>query len=211
MGAGGLTGSLEAVVFDIGNVLIEWDPRHLYRKVFPSEAEMEAFLGEVCTMEWHLAHDRGLSFAENAAPLKARHPDKAGLIDLWGARYGEMVPGRVAEVAPLVEALGGAGVPLHGLTNMPAGFLSELRVRFPELRLLRETVVSGEEGLLKPDAAIYEILIGRADLTPSRTLFIDDSPRNVDAANRLGFVGHRFTGAEGLAAELRSHGLLPAQ
>lgn len=199
----------EAVVFDIGNVLIQWDPRHLYRKVFASEEEMETFLRDVCTMEWHLEHDRGLSFAENAARLKASHPDRAELIDIWGARYGEMVPGRVAGVAPLVEALHGEGVALHGLTNMPVGFFPELCARFPELCYLRETVVSGEEGLLKPDAAIYEVLIGRAGLTPSRTLFIDDSPRNVDAAVRLGFLGHRFTTAEGLAGDLRSLGLLP--
>jgi FMN phosphatase YigB (HAD superfamily) len=203
-----LTGGIEAIVFDIGNVLVQWDPRHLYRKVFVSEAEMEAFLGEVCTMQWHLEHDRGLSFAENAARLKVQHPDKAGLIDLWGGRYGEMVPDRVADVAPLVEALDGAGIALHGLTNMPVGFFPELCARFSELRLLRETVVSGEEGLLKPDAAIYEVLIGRAGLTPSRALFIDDSPRNVEAAVRLGFHGHRFTGAGELAAELRSRGLL---
>ena len=199
---------LEAVVFDIGNVLVQWDPRHLYRKVFASEAEMEAFRGEVCTMEWHLEHDRGLSLAENAARLKSRHPDKAGLIDLWGERYGEMVPDRVADVASLVEALDAAGIALHGLTNMPVGFFPELCGRFPELRRLRETVVSGEEGLMKPDAAIYEVLIGRAGLTPARTLFIDDSPRNVEAALRLGFLGHRFTGAGELAAELRSLGLL---
>ncbi len=207
MGAGGVTGGIEAVVFDIGNVLIQWDPRHLYRKVFSSEAEMEAFLAEICTMEWHLEHDRGRSFADNAAPLKARHPHKAALIDIWGSRYGEMVPDRVAGASALVEALHGAGIPLHGLTNMPSGFFPQLCARFPELRLLRETVVSGDEGLLKPDAAIYEVMIARAGLDPARTLFIDDSPRNVEAAIRLGFHGHRFTGRDALAAELRALGL----
>lgn len=196
----------EAVVFDIGNVLVQWDPRHLYRKVFDDEAEMEAFLAQVCTMDWHMDHDRGVSFTENAARLKARHPDSAVLIDLWGERRGEMAPDRVPGVAPMVEALSAAGIPLYGLSNMPHGFFDELAARFPELRLLRETVVSAELGVLKPDPAIYLALIERTGLRPDATLFIDDSAKNVEAARKLGFIAHHFTGAEGLRAALQASG-----
>lgn len=196
----------EAVVFDIGNVLVQWDPRHLYRKIFAVEAEMEAFLAGICTMDWHMEHDRGVSFAENAALLKARHPDSAALIDLRGARYGEMAPDRVPGVAPLVEELAAAGIPLYGLSNMPHGFLAELTARFPELGHLGTTVVSAELGVLKPDPAVYLALIERTGLRPEATLFIDDSAKNVEAARQLGFHTHHFAGAEGLRAALQAAG-----
>lgn len=199
---------VDTVVFDIGNVLIEWDPRHLYRKVFASEAEVEHFLATVCTNEWHLAHDHGVSFEENAAALKALHPDRAELIDMWGGRYLEMIPGRIEGTAALIHALGDGGVPMHGLTNMPSVTFPQLRAIYPELARFGTTVISGDEGIIKPDPRIFEILIGRTGLAPRRTLFIDDSPRNVDAAERLGFRVHRFSDAEGLCGELVALGLL---
>lgn len=200
--------SIDAVVFDIGNVLVDWNPRHLYRKVFADEAEMEAFLAEVCTMEWHVEHDRGMSFESNAALLKARHPGHAEMIDLWGARQLEMNAGPVPGTAALLGRLKEAGTPAHGLTNMPSPVFPALCARFPVLCLLEEVVVSGDEGVIKPDPRIFEILIARAALDPARTLFIDDSPRNVEAAARLGFEAHRFVDAETLGRELDRHGLL---
>ncbi|ABS63640.1 HAD-superfamily hydrolase, subfamily IA, variant 3 [Parvibaculum lavamentivorans DS-1] len=199
---------LDTVVFDIGNVLIQWDPRHLYRSIFPDEAEMEAFLANVCTMEWHIEHDRGVPFADNALGLKARHPAHADLIDLWGARYLEMTPDRVPGTAALLRGLKAGGIALHGLTNMPSPVFPALCERYPELLLLEQTVVSGDEGILKPDPRIYRILIGRAGIDPSRTLFIDDSARNVETAASLGFHTHIFTGADGLEGALRGHGLI---
>lgn len=203
-----MSGSVEAVVFDIGNVLIAWDPRHLYRKVFASEAEVERFLAEVCTLEWHLAHDYGVSFEDNAAKLKALHPDHAHLIDMWGQRYGEMIPGRIPGTADLLHALGDAGLRLHGLTNMPSPTFAYLRDLYPELRRFGTTVVSGDEGVIKPDPRIFEILIERAGLAAARTLFIDDSRANVEAASALGFVTHRFENAEGLRDDLARLGLI---
>jgi len=199
---------IDTVVFDIGNVLIRWDPRHLYRSVFTDEAEMEHFLAHVCTMDWHVEHDRGVSFAENAARLKAVHPDHAALIDLWGARYREMTPARVPGTEALLRGLKAAGHAVHGLTNMPADFLPVLAGLYPELELLEETVVSGDEGIIKPDPRIYAILIARTGLDPARTLFIDDSQANVATAEALGFAVHRFAHAEGLGDELRQLGLL---
>ena len=198
------------VVFDIGNVLVEWNPRHLYRKHFEREAEMEAFLSNVCTMDWHIAHDAGVSFEDNAEKLKARHLDHHELIDIWGARYLEMSPGAVPGMEALVGALKEKGLALHGLTNMPASIYPKLHARYPAMQALEVTVVSGEEKTLKPDPRLYEILIARAGLPVRATLYIDDSAPNVRTAEKLGMYGHHFQNAGGLARELTQLGLLEA-
>jgi HAD superfamily hydrolase (TIGR01509 family) len=200
---------IDTIVFDIGNVLVGWDPRHLYRKVFATEAEMEWFLSDICTMEWHLAHDRGVSFEENGAKLKAIHPEHADLIDLWWTRYAEMIPGRVPGTSDLLHALGDRGLALHGLTNMPVPVFDHLREAYPELQRFGTTVVSGAEGVIKPDPRIFEILIERAGIAPQNAMFIDDSRKNVEAAAQLGFETHHFVDAAGLADDLSRRGLLP--
>ncbi len=200
---------INTVVFDIGNVLVGWDPRHLYRKVFADEAEMEIFLAEVCTNEWHLAHDYGVSFEENAARLKEVHPTHGALIDLWHTRYAEMIPGRVPGTADLLHALADNGVTLHGLTNMPVPVFDYLREAYPELQRFETTVVSGAEGVIKPDLRIFELLVERAGFTPARALFIDDSHANVSAATELGFETHHFKGADALREDLLQRKLIP--
>ena len=199
---------IDTVVFDIGNVLVQWDPRHLYRGIFADEAEMEHFLAHICTMDWHVEHDRGVSFAENAARLKTRYPQHAGLIDLWGDRYLEMVPDRVPGTAALLRRLKREGRTVHGLTNMPGPVFPALAARFPELGLFDTAVVSGNEGVIKPDPRIYRILIARTGLDPVRTLFVDDSQANVATAAGLGFAVHQFMHAEAPDGELRRHGLV---
>lgn len=201
-------GKLDTVVFDIGNVLVGWDPRHLYRKVFATEAEVEQFLAEICTMEWHLAHDQGVSFEENGLKLKALHPAHADLIDMWHGRYAEMIPGRIPGTAELLHQLGDNSVSLHGLTNMPSTVFAYLRETYRELQRFGVTVVSGDEGVIKPDPRIFEILIERTGLVPAQTLFIDDSIRNIEAAATLGFATHHFETAEGLRGDLVRHGLI---
>lgn len=200
---------IDTIVFDIGNVLVGWDPRHLYRKVFATEAEMEQFLAEICTMEWHLAHDYGVPFAENAARLKEIHPTHGDLIDLWWSRYAEMIPGRVPGTADLLHALGDKGLTLHGLTNMPVPVFDYLREAYPELQRFGTAVVSGAEGMIKPDPRIFELLIERSGLVPQASFFIDDSRKNIDAAAALGFETHHFTDAARLADDLAARGLLP--
>ena len=179
---------IDTIVFDIGNVLVGWDPRHLYRKVFATEAEMERFLAEVCTNEWHLAHDRGVSFEENGAKLKVLHPDHAAHIDFWHTRYAEMIPGRIA--------------------GMPVPVFEYLRATYPELQRFETAVISGAEGVLKPDPRLYEILMARAGFAPERAYFIDDSKANIAAADALGFQTHHFTDAATLAKDLAARGLL---
>tara|TARA_R110002074_G_scaffold1020_1_gene6120 strand:- start:360 stop:965 length:606 start_codon:yes stop_codon:yes gene_type:complete len=199
---------IDTIVFDIGNVLVGWDPRHLYRKVFASEAEMERFLTEVCTNDWHLAHDRGVSFEENGAKLKVLHPDHAVHIDFWHTRYAEMIPGRIAGTADLLHALADKGLTIHGLSNMPVPVFDYLRVTYPELQRFETAVISGTEGVLKPDPRIYEILMARAGFAPERAYFIDDSKANIAAAAALGFQTHHFTDAAALAKDLVARGLL---
>ncbi|MGV8997174.1 MAG: HAD family hydrolase [Parvibaculaceae bacterium] len=204
-----MSSGVDSVVFDIGNVLVGWDPRHLYRKVFASEAEMERFLSEICTLDWHLAHDFGVSFEENGAKLKALHPAQSELIDFWHTRYAEMIPGRVEGTVDLLYALKNKGLRVHGLTNMPVPVFEFLCVDYPELREFEEVVVSGAEGLVKPDAAIFELMISRAQLVPSRSLFIDDSLPNIKTAETLGFLTHHFSNSATLARDLGRLGLLP--
>lgn len=203
-----MAGVVDSVVFDIGNVLIGWDPRHLYRKVFSSEAEVEWFLAEICTLEWHLAHDFGVSFEENGAKLKTIHPQHAELIDFWHTRYAEMIPGRIPGSAELLHTLESKGLTIHGLTNMPVSVFDFLQIEYPELQRFQSVVVSGAEGLVKPDPRIFELLIARAKLDPARTLFIDDSLPNIVTAENLGFQTHHFSDAETLSADLSHRGLL---
>lgn len=199
----------DIVIFDLGGVLIDWNPRHLYRKLFASdEAAMEAFLATVCTHDWNRCQDAGRSFAEGAGLLKAEHPDKAALIDAYGARFDEMMPGPIAGSVEILADLHQRGVPLYGLTNFSAETYPPTVARFEFLRWLRGVVVSGEVGVIKPDPRIYEIAIERFAIDPHRAVYIDDVPINAEAAVRFGIHGIHFTSAALLRVELTSLGLL---
>ena len=150
------------VVFDLGGVLIDWDPRHLYRKLFASdETTMEHFLATVCTHEWNRCQDAGRSFAEGARLLKAEHPEKAELIDAYGNRFDEMLAGPIAGAVEILAELWDRGVPLYGLTNWSAETYPEALERFAFLRWFRGILVSGEVGIIKPDPRIFALLIER--------------------------------------------------
>lgn len=200
--------TVDTVVFDIGKVLLEWDPRHLYRDLIPDPAAMERFLAEVCTPDWNRAQDGGRPWAEGEALLIARFPEQAPLIRAFRAGWHRMIPGPVPGSLELLEALRARGTPLYAITNFAADTFAECLPRFPFLRQFRDVVVSGREGLLKPDAAIYRLLLQRNGLEASRCLFIDDSAGNARAAEDLGMRAHHFQDAEGLARTLREHGLL---
>lgn len=203
---------IDAVVFDVGNVLIEWDPRHLYRRVFthadgtPDEARVAWFLAEVCHHDWNLAQDLGRSIADAEAEALARHPDMGPAIRSFYGRFQAMIPGAIQGTVDVLEALKAAGFPVHGLTNFGAETFPRARERFAFLNLFETVVVSGEEGVVKPDPRIYEILIERAGLTPARTAFVDDSAANIEAAQALGFQAHLFAGADGFRAWLKGLG-----
>jgi 2-haloacid dehalogenase len=191
----------DTVVFDIGGVLLDWDPRHLYRQVLGSDDEAERFLTEVCTWAWHTQHDLGRPMAETIPELIAEHPDHADAISLWHERYHDMIAGEVPGTADVVRELHAGGTRLLVLSNMPADVLHVLD-GFEWLDLFDGVVVSGREGVIKPDPAIYRILVDRHGVEPSTTAFVDDRPENVEAATALGFRGIHFTDAGALRAEL---------
>lgn len=193
---------IETVVWDVGGVLVDWDPRHLYRKVFDDDAEMEQFLAEVCTWEWHHQHDVGVPFSESIPALAGAFPEHRSLIAMWSARYLEMVAGEVPGVVDVLRELHAAGTRLLVLSNMPAEVWQPLAAAFDWFSLFSGAVVSGHEKLVKPDPAIYRILVDRFGVDPATTAFVDDRAENVEAACALGFAGIRFTDAASLRREL---------
>ncbi|BBK45382.1 hydrolase [Allostella vacuolata] len=197
------------VVFDLGGVLIDWNPRHLYRKLFEREEEMERFLAEVCTGDWNGEQDRGRPFAEAARLLIDRHPGQAAMVEAFFARWPEMLNGPIQGTVAVLEELHAAGVPLFALTNWSAETWPLARPLFPFLDRFRGILVSGQVGLIKPDAAIFRRLCLDFALDPEDSVFIDDSPRNVEAAEALGFHAHHFRGPEALRGWLAGHGLPP--
>ena len=204
-----MTSRLTAVVWDLGAVVIDWDPRYLYRTLLPDDASVEAFLGEVCTPAWHHRHDEGRPVAEGVAELVDAFPDRAALIHAYVDRWDDMFVGEIAESVALIEELDAEGVPQYGLTNWPGEMFPRARSRFPVLGRLRGVVVSGEEGVAKPSAEVFRRLLDRYDLEVSACLFVDDAVRNVEAAAALGFAVERFTTPAGFRARLVREGLLP--
>ena len=196
------------VVFDLGMVLIEWDPRHLYRKVFADEAKMEWFLAEVCSPQWNLDQDKGRSWDEAISEAMSRHPSWEKEIRLYRSRWMEMVPGAIAGSVDILEELHGRGTPLYAITNWNSETFWETRERFPFLSLFRDIVVSGDEKLLKPEPAIFQLLARRNGIDLGHSIFIDDSEKNVRGAEAVGMKGHHFSSPEGLRSALKGHGLL---
>jgi 2-haloacid dehalogenase len=197
-----------AVVFDLGGVLLDWDPRHLYRGLFDDEAEMERFLSEVCTMEWHHAHDLGVPPEETIPPLVKAHPEYAQMIRAWPERSEEMLAGPIDASVEILRELKDAGVPVYALTNMETWTYPGRRERYPFLGWFEGTVVSGFEGVAKPDRKVFDLLLDRFGLTPDTTLFIDDSPKNVAAARAAGIQAIEFESPAQLRQRLEEADLL---
>jgi len=174
------------VIFDLGNVLIPWDPRFLYRKLLPDDRAVEDFLAEVCTAEWNLRLDEGRPWGEAVDELVARFPDRAPLIRAYDTRWEEMLGEPIVDTVVLLEELAAAGTPLYALTNWSAVKFGIARERFPFLRHFRDIVVSGEVRLVKPDPRIFKVLLDKHGLAADQCLFIDDSRKNVEAAAALG-------------------------
>jgi 2-haloacid dehalogenase len=200
------------VVFDLGGVLIDWDPRHLYRRLFAGdEAAMEHFLATVCTHEWNRSQDAGRSFAEGARLLKAEHPNKAELIDAYGDRFDETIAGPIAGSIQILAELRDRGTPLYGLTNWSAETFPAALERFAFLRWFRGILVSGEIGVIKPDPRIFALLIDRFAVEPQSAVYIDDVEANVAATRSFGIYGIHFTTPANLREELVALGLLPSR
>jgi 2-haloacid dehalogenase len=199
-------GVIRTVVLDIGGVLLDWNPRHLYDRLIADGAERERFLAEVCSPAWNAELDLGRSFDEACAELADRFPDQAELIHAW-KRQDEMVAGVIPGMPELVQRVQAAHVPRYLLTNMAARDFRDRVERYPILRGFDGAVVSGDEGLAKPSAEIFGLLVSRFGVEPAESLFIDDTEANVRAAEAVGFRAHHFTDAASLAELLEAHGL----
>jgi 2-haloacid dehalogenase len=195
------------VVFDIGNVLLHWDVRLLYRRIFSDPAVMEDFLTRVLPPEWNLEQDRGRSWHEAEAERIALFPEHATAIRAFRARWHETVPHAIDGTVEILAALKNAGVPLYAITNFAPDTFREAQARFPFLAdSFIDIVISGDERLIKPDPAIYRVLLERQKLQAADCVFIDDSQKNVDAAASLGFKALLFTSPDRFAGDLRELG-----
>ena len=194
------------VVFDIGNVLLHWDPRLLYRKLFKDEATVEWFLREVCSPSFNLELDGGRPFSEATADLIRRFPDYAEEIRAYDDRWLETTQGLMTDSAEILQTLRRNGVRNFAITNFSAEKFSIVCTIYPTLAAFDGIVVSGEDYVVKPDPAIYRLLLDRYGLAAADCLFIDDSAKNVAGARAVGMHAHLFESASGLRAELLRHG-----
>lgn len=192
----------KAVVWDVGHVLYDWDPRFLYAKLISDAERLEWFLTHVVTKAWHYQHDAGRPFAETSAELIVQYPDVAELIAAFGPRWLETIPGPIPGTHAIVAKLSDAGIPQFGITNFSGEFWDMFRPTAPLFDLFIDIVVSGHERLVKPDPAIYALARTRFGLGDGEAVFIDDNPANVDAARAAGWHAHRFTDAATLSRAL---------
>lgn len=200
---------MTSVVFDLGGVLIDWDPRYLYRKVFSNEEEMEEFLATVATLEWHKEQDRGRTVSEATALLIEEHPRYRSEIEAFYGRWDEMFGAAMDGSERVLGEVRARGFPLYALTNWPAETFPMARERWEFLDWFDDIVVSGEERAAKPGREIFDVLVRRTGLNPAKTVFIDDSLENARAAGDLGFVALEFKDADGLRQDLTWLGVLP--
>jgi 2-haloacid dehalogenase len=195
--------NIKNIVFDFGGVLVDWNPRHLYRNYFKDEKEMEYFLANICTNEWNAEHDRGRSFDEGVRILTEKFPQYAELIRLYRDKWDVMLKGALPESVELLRQLKSEGYKLYGLTNWSAETFPVAWARFDFFRWFDGIVVSGEEKLIKPDPAIFELLLSRYGLKAEETVFIDDGPANVETAQHLGFKAIHFDNIGNVTRQLR--------
>jgi 2-haloacid dehalogenase len=193
---------LRVVIFDFGGVLVEWNPRHLYRKLFDDAAEMERFLAEVCTTHWNERQDAGRPWAEAVAELVAQFPAKTALIRAYRERWEEMLTNSIDGSVEILSALKRAGHRVYGLTNWSHETFPLARDRFAFFDWFDGIVVSGAEGMIKPDPRLYALLLERYQVDPTQAVFIDDNRVNVEAAVALGLAGIHFQSPRQLRDEL---------
>ena len=202
--------SITTVVFDLGGVLIDWDPRHLYRQMFSDPQEMEVFLRDVVSPDWNAEQDSGRTWAEATALLLGEHPEHEPMITAYVERWDEMLAGPIKGTVAILEVVRDAGLRIYALTNWSAETFPRARPLFPFLEWFEGIVVSGDEGIRKPDPEIWHRLIARYAIEPATTVYIDDMPYNAVAATDLGFEAIRFESPEQLRTRLVELRVLPA-
>lgn len=194
---------MKNIVFDFGGVLVDWNPHYLYDKYFGSREKAEWFLNNICLYSWNLQMDGGKPFAEGVAELQAEHPEWSEAITIYHTRWIEMMNGEIEGMVSVIRRLKMAGYGVYGLTNWSAETFPMVRDTYPVFQEFDGIVVSGEEHLLKPDAAIYKCLLERYALQAEESLFVDDNADNVAGARNVGMKAIQFTSAEELERELK--------
>ncbi|QND49802.1 HAD family phosphatase [Rhizobium lusitanum] len=202
-----MTTEIRHIVFDIGKVLVHYDPSLPYSRIIPDDAERDWFLANVCTHEWNIEQDRGRTWEEAEALLIAEHPEREEQIRAFRKHWHEMVPHAYDDSIAIFEGLIAEGCDVTMLTNFASDTFREAQARFDFLNKPRGVTVSGDIGLIKPDVAIYEAHVKSFGLDPASTIFIDDSLANVEGAKAAGWHAVHFTGAEKLRSDLAAYGI----
>ena len=203
-----MSDQIDAVVFDIGKVLVRWERDLPFRRLIPDAAARAWFMDTVIPLDWHAEHDAGRGAEEIIAERSAQFPDHAPLIRAWLTQFNESIPGPVPGSPEIVAELSARGVPLYAITNFGADTWAGFAPGWPLAARFIDIVVSGMELLAKPDPAIYALAAKRFGRAPETMLFVDDSLPNVASARACGWHAHHFVGADGLRADLAGRGLL---
>lgn len=183
---------IKNIIFDFGGVLLDWNPRYLYKSYFNNDEEMEHFLADICNGEWNIKQDAGRPFAEAVKELQAKFPEYAEAIQMYDDDWEKMLKCELPESIDLLKELKSMGYGIYGLTNWSAEKIGYAFANYSFFSLFDGIVVSGVEKIVKPDRKIYEILLERYSLKPGECVFIDDNPDNVDMAKALGINAIRF-------------------
>lgn len=202
--------SIRAIIFDFGGVLIEWDPRNLYRHYFSQPEKIEQFLSDVNFSQWNIEQDRGRPFAEGIAVLSAQYPHYATYIHAFGERWDETLVGTIDGTVKILRELKQAGYPLYALSNWSAETFPIARRKFDFFDAFDEIILSGAVGMVKPERGIFELLLQKIGRPAHECLFIDDALANIQQADRMGFKTILFKSPQQLRAELQELKLLPA-
>lgn len=201
--------TIRAIVFDFGGVIVDWNPRHLYRKLFPGDEQaMEFFLEEIGFTEWNFEQDLGRPFSTAVEELVAEFPHHELLIRAYDERWEESISGPIHSTVALLEPLKQAGYEIHGLSNWSEEKFALARRRYTVFDLFDTILISGEVKIAKPDPRIFELFLTRTGRSANECLFVDDSPVNVAAATGLGFHVIHFESSDQLARDLNEQGLL---
>ncbi len=198
---------IKNIIFDFGGVLVDWNPRYMYRTYFKSEEEMEYFLSNICTLEWNANQDCGHLMADATRERVAMFPEYKEAIELYYSRWGEMLHSDIPASVEFLKAVKEAGYGIYGLTNWSHETIGVAYERYPFFGLFDGIVVSGEECFIKPDPRLYNILLERYGLNASECVFLDDNQANVDTAKSLGIEAIRFTTIDEIRPKLRELGI----
>lgn len=185
--------TIKAVLWDYGNVLVGWSPRHFYSQVISDKTRLEFFLDTVCPMSWHMLHDEGRPTSETIPLRQSQFPEFAAEIAMWQTHFANMITGPIYENIEIVKQLRANSIDQFVLTNMPSEFVEICFAPFGLREYFKDIIVSGDEKLAKPNADIFHLTLRRMNIaSPAEVLFIDDSEINIEAAKSLGFQTHLF-------------------